>query len=324
VKTSRVELERMADTQGHRGELLEKVLWMLDLLQAIYQDKYLSDRLALKGGTALNLFVLNFPRLSVDIDLNYIGSADLTVAEKERPEIVNAISRLCRGMGLNPGSQPDQHAGGKWHLNYPGHITASGNLEVDLNFLQRVPLWPTTLGDSVAVGKHQAKNVRIMDIHELAAGKLTALLSRTAARDLFDAASLADLKTLDIEKLRLAFVVYGSGSRTDWRTVTTKDITVDPKDIENRLVPMLSETAVPTTKDLHPWISNLSEKAHRFLEKVLPLSGPELAFLERLLESGEIEPDLLTKDAALAGKIQTAPGILWKAKNVKSYKKGTK
>ncbi len=303
MKTSRVELERMADTQGHRSELLEKVLWMLDLLQAIYQDKYLSDRLALKGGTALNLFVLNFPRLSVDIDLNYIGSADLSIAEKERPEITNALSRLCRSMGLNPGPQPDQHAGGKWHLNYPGHVTASGNLEVDLNFLQRVPLWPTTLGDSVVVGKHQAKNVRIMDVHEL---------------------GLAGIKALDIEKLRLAFVVYGSGSRTDWRTVTAKDITVDPKDIENRLVPMLSETAVPASKDLGPWISNLSDMAHRFVERVLPLSGPELAFLERLLESGEIEADLLTKDAALAAKIQTSPGLLWKAKNVKSYRKNAK
>jgi hypothetical protein len=32
--------------------------------------------MVLKGGTALNLFVLDVPRLSVDIDLNYIGAAD--------------------------------------------------------------------------------------------------------------------------------------------------------------------------------------------------------------------------------------------------------
>ena len=35
---------------------------------------YLSDRLALKGGTAINLFCTDqFPRLSVDLDFNYIG-----------------------------------------------------------------------------------------------------------------------------------------------------------------------------------------------------------------------------------------------------------
>ena len=46
------------------------------LLLAIAPTVFASGRFAMKGGTALNLFVLAFPRLSVDIDLNYIAALD--------------------------------------------------------------------------------------------------------------------------------------------------------------------------------------------------------------------------------------------------------
>ena len=44
-------------------------------------DPILTERLALKGGTALNVFNLALDRLSVDIDLNYIGALDLAAME---------------------------------------------------------------------------------------------------------------------------------------------------------------------------------------------------------------------------------------------------
>ena len=46
---------------------------------------FLGTRMALKGGTALNLFVLDFPRLSVDIDLNYVGSSDRATSPSAAP-----------------------------------------------------------------------------------------------------------------------------------------------------------------------------------------------------------------------------------------------
>ncbi|MFN2188831.1 MAG: nucleotidyl transferase AbiEii/AbiGii toxin family protein, partial [Candidatus Promineifilaceae bacterium] len=36
----------------------------------------MGPRVALKGGTTLNLFVFDVPQLSVDIDVNYVGAAD--------------------------------------------------------------------------------------------------------------------------------------------------------------------------------------------------------------------------------------------------------
>lgn len=62
-----------------------------------------------------------------------------------------------------------------------------GTLELDINFLLRKPLWPPVLMDSHPIGSLRAKDVTLLDVHELAAGKLAALFDRNAARDLFDA-----------------------------------------------------------------------------------------------------------------------------------------
>jgi predicted nucleotidyltransferase component of viral defense system len=74
--------------------------------------------------------------------------------------------------------------------------------------------------------------VPLVDIHELAAGKLAALLSRHASRDLFDAHQLLTTSNLDRTKLRLAFVIYGAINRKDWRTVSVADVDIDASDLE--------------------------------------------------------------------------------------------
>lgn len=59
-----------------RIDELEKVLRLTDLLEMVYEDRHLSKHFLLKGGTAINLLWLDLPRLSVDIDLNYVGVVD--------------------------------------------------------------------------------------------------------------------------------------------------------------------------------------------------------------------------------------------------------
>ena len=92
-------LQRLAAKTGYRPDTLEKVLRLLELLDEIAQDPVLSRRLALKGGTALNVFYLDLDRLSVDIDLNYVGALDLAARERERPEVDAAIDRLFASHG---------------------------------------------------------------------------------------------------------------------------------------------------------------------------------------------------------------------------------
>ena len=108
-------LQRLAAETGYRLDTLEKVLRLLELLDEIAQDPVLSQRLALKGGTALNVFYLDLDRLSVDIDLNYIGALDLAAMERERPEVDAAIDRLFASHGYSvrrPACRGTQEASG--------------------------------------------------------------------------------------------------------------------------------------------------------------------------------------------------------------------
>ena len=58
-------LQLLASETGFQPGALEKALRLLDLLREIAGDPILSDRLALHGGTALNLFHRDFDRMSV-------------------------------------------------------------------------------------------------------------------------------------------------------------------------------------------------------------------------------------------------------------------
>lgn len=66
------DLKYLSNTYGFDAKELEKVLRISDLLEDIFNVKYLGERLSLYGGTALNfIYLKDIPRLSVDLDFNY-------------------------------------------------------------------------------------------------------------------------------------------------------------------------------------------------------------------------------------------------------------
>jgi predicted nucleotidyltransferase component of viral defense system len=83
-----------------------------------------------------------------------------------------------------------------------GHCVIQASLEVDLNFLTRVPLWEPTGQSFISLGSYQVKNFPVLDKHELAGGKLKALFSRHSSRDLFDTYYILQDQILEMEKLR--------------------------------------------------------------------------------------------------------------------------
>lgn len=113
MKISKEKLQQEAANTGFKMEHLEKVHLLMDLLNDLVTFPQLKDKFVLKGGTALNLFVFQLPRLSVDIDLNYIGSVDREVMLSERPLLQKAIIAICERHGLTLDRNPNRHAGGK-------------------------------------------------------------------------------------------------------------------------------------------------------------------------------------------------------------------
>jgi len=103
---TREQIQRAAGEMGFASDTLEKVWMLLGILKLVNAHPFLGPRVALKGGTALNLFVFNLPRLSVDIDLNYVGATDRATMMVERPKIDAALEQVIGRAGLPPRTSP--------------------------------------------------------------------------------------------------------------------------------------------------------------------------------------------------------------------------
>lgn len=256
------EITSISESTGHRPEMLEKVVHLLHLLNSFNTHPFLKGKWALKGGTALNVFAFDLPRLSVDIDLNYIGALDRDSMEAERPKIEQAMQAVFSREGHTVKRIPDDHAG----------------------------------------------------------GKLSALMSRGQARDLYDCSQLFTLKELETEKLRHGFVLYGAMNRKDWRTINIDDIGINPGDINSQLIPTLGIETAELIGSPREYGESLIEDCRTGMSTLLPFSESEQNFLDLILDRGEIDGSILTSDPVLQERISLHPALLWKALNVKQHK----
>lgn len=319
MRLSPQRLAAEAEATGFRPDVLEKAIQLLGLLDAIQSHPFLRGKLALKGGTALNLFVFEVPRLSVDIDLNYVGAEDRETMLDERPRVEEAMQAVFSRQDLGIRRIPQDHAGGKWSLRYPAAAGQSGRIDVDVNYMYRVPLWPTTAMDSHSLGGWRATDIPVVNIHELAAGKVTALLARRRARDLFDSRLVLSMPGLDLSRLRTAFVVYGAMARRDWRTVSIDDVAFEPAELSSQLVPALRLGGVPDLEAV-AYGKSLVNECREALSALFPFNDAERAFLDLLLDEGKVDAALLTRDEMLQERIQAHPLLEWKTQHVRRHK----
>ena len=305
-------VREQAAASGFPADAVEKVARLMHLLDAINRDAYLRDRFALKGGTALNLFHFGLPRLSVDLDLNYIGSPDRRVMLNERVLAESILERICAQAGLRLRRKALDHLGGKWILAYRRTSGGQDTIEIDLNYGLRVPIWPPRRQDSARLGIWRATEILLLDEHELAGGKVVALLTRTATRDLFDTYHLLTARPLDPARLRLAITVYGAMSPTDWRTIDTHCVAFDSRDFRLTLLPVLLSDDAARLRDDEQWGTDHVRQVRERLATYFPLSPDERAFVTGIREHGTIDGALLTSDAGLAMCIEQQPMLHWR------------
>ena len=170
--------------------------------------------------------------------------------------------------------------------------------------------------DSRSLARWQAAATPVLDIHELAAGKLAALLVRRQARDLFDSRPVLSMDELDAQRLRTAFVVYAAMNRLDWRTVSVHQGAFDGHELSPQLAVALriAEASVAEPTRLG---NELVDECRDPLSAVLWLNGAETAFLDLRLDSGKIDGKILTEDVDLRKRIAAHSGLWWKAQNVR-------
>jgi hypothetical protein len=80
--------------------------------------------------------------------------------------------------------------------------------------------------------------VPVLDIHEIVDGKMVALVTRRAARDLFDAQRIIAMPSLDWAKIKAATLMIGASAKSfDWRTCSCHCSVVDDDQVGNPLAP---------------------------------------------------------------------------------------
>ncbi|MEG0778924.1 MAG: nucleotidyl transferase AbiEii/AbiGii toxin family protein, partial [Oscillospiraceae bacterium] len=165
---------------------LDKVERLFDLLAEINRHPQLAGKLCLHGGTAINLFLLDIPRLSVDIDMSYIGKAEREEMLAERPAIESAIEQVGAFLGYNVTSGKGDHAGRTFRFLYHGAAGAD-YVKIDMIYLNRVALLPPLQMTSAF---RPSVPVAVFAGPELIGGKIKAFYDRVKVRDLYDIANL--------------------------------------------------------------------------------------------------------------------------------------
>jgi len=316
----RSEIEHVARESGFRPLTVEKVMRLVRILERLDAHPTTTGRWLLKGGTALNLLHLDLPRLSVDIDVNFIGDMDRETLLAERPEFDSALSAVCAREGCEISRAPGEHAGGKFRLRYASALGGSQNLEVDVSYVARVPLLGSERRLTRFPAQHQIE-VTTLSLKELAAGKFTALLQRTVPRDAFDAAGLLALAP-DLPEdadFRLAFVCFMAGVRNDAREVTAEETLPSRLDVQQQLAPVLQDREGESL-DPDALRTRLASSLLGIRARLLAWSTAERSFLDLLHDQGRIDATLLHSDPEMQRRIASQPMLQWKAQNVRQFR----
>lgn len=163
---------------------------------------------ALKGGTAINLFIRDMPRLSVDIDLTYVPVADratsLKAIDAGMKRIANAITRGMRGAQLNAGQPKGETCTTKLIVRVD-----DAQIKIEVTPVLRGCVYEPSVKRASAKVEEQFgfAEMPVVNFADLYAGKIVAALDRQHPRDLFDVRDLLANEGID-ETLRKAFIVY--------------------------------------------------------------------------------------------------------------------
>lgn len=160
-------------------EYKNQVKLLLNVLPAVATEKCF----ALHGGTAINLFVRDMPRLSVDIDLTYIPLEDrLTSIEN----IALALTRIKENLERKI---PGLTATLKKNIGKLLITTQEASVKLEVNLVGRGVIQEPvllTLCENAQKAYEVFCEIQVVPLSQLYGGKICAALDRQHPRDLFD------------------------------------------------------------------------------------------------------------------------------------------
>ena len=295
---------------GFTPTVVDKVERLLELLAALHEDPILSDVFVLHGGTALNLFYDDAPRLSVDIDLMFVGAIGVEEMRRMRPEVDERFRVVVSALGYAVQGTNSEHSGQTYRVKYPGDY-----VKVDVSYLARVPLLEPEMRTCLLA----EPDIRfdVLELPEIAAGKVKAMAERLAARDLFDLYRLAtrhpDLLAAPLSR---ALAVYAFCAADPFPHVrdplSALDRFHDPSaEFVEPLYAMLRADEVP---DYQEMLSAVGD----WLRPLSTLTGDEREYMDLLDMQAVYKPELLLSawpDVLM--RARQDPVMAWKVQNLR-------
>jgi len=292
---------------------IEKVLRLKELLREFFRHPFLKGKLVLKGGTGINVFLFQLPRLSIDIDLNYIGQVARERMQAERPEVERAVEQVALGLGYKMHAGKNDWALTEFQLSYQNHSRRADHVQVEVNFLMRSCALPPQSLKAFRLADEAPCEFPVLAIEELMAGKLKAMIERSHPRDLYDLHkfSQADVN-YDSDMLRKLTVLFASTLPRNLSSYTPDRYDrLKRGDIERLLYPLLRSDDRPTMEEM-------AAAAQPLLVGVLA-HAREKSYLDAM-GRGEYRPELLFPNRPeIVERIARHPAMLWKAANVADH-----
>lgn len=189
----------------NKEQYIDQVTLLLDCLPVLKEQPLF----ALKGGTAINFFLCDLPRLSVDIDLTFLKT---TARNEAITEIENGLKMMGEWiLKRNPRYKINEIKTRDGILQKLVVVHGLTKIKIEPNFTIRGTLLPTvTMDINKSVEDrflYSVKNIPVLSESELYAGKICAALSRQHPRDFFDVKELLETQGIT-DAIREAFVVY--------------------------------------------------------------------------------------------------------------------
>lgn len=280
---------------------VQTVNLLLDIAPTVFQ----TPRFAMKGGTALNLFVQDLPRLSVDIDVVFVNHLpDRDTALEEIAQEIQRIEGATAEMGYETRTRK-VHGGDEVKLDI---FSAEAEVKVEVNFVFRGTVLPVqTRSLSEKTQALFSKNIQapVLSPSELYGSKLVAAMDRQHPRDLFDVLKMYESHGLTQEILD-CFVVYLAGHNRPVHEVLFSNPQPMEETFKNEFVGMTSE---PINLD-----DLLNTQKRLMTELPQALTQNHRNFLLSLVQA--------TPDWSLMpfNHLQDMPAIKWKLQNLNNLK----
>jgi len=260
-----------------------------------------SEVFALKGGTAINLFVCDLPRLSVDLDLVYRMHSDardvaLVTIQSEIGKMASELTVM--GFEVEAAKNPQ---GDEVKL-----FVREGQyrIKVEINYVFRGTIRPVALSDLSPAVEDQfftELSVPMLAMEELYGSKLVAAMDRQHPRDLFDVLGLYASGGLSEEVVE-CFVCYLAGhNRPVHEVLFASEVDIESA-YENEFQGMTSDPVA--------FVDLIEVRRRLFSELPRALTSAHRSFLLSLVKA-QPQYELMS-----CSHLRELPALKWKLRNL--------